>query len=94
MSKPSGCGRTMLHEVAFLLLCLFALLRLVIDGPVENVALMTGWLAIDSVRRETVTYDEPLHLIAGYSFWKFDDYRLQLSHGALPRGMRRRRSST
>jgi 4-amino-4-deoxy-L-arabinose transferase-like glycosyltransferase len=41
-------------------------------------------LAVDSVRRESVTYDEPLHLTAGYTFWAFDDYRLQESHGALP----------
>jgi len=31
-----------------------------------------------------VTFDEPLHLTGGYSFWKFNDYRLQVSHGALP----------
>lgn len=36
----------MWHEIAFLLLCGFALLRLVIDGPVANVALIGGWLAI------------------------------------------------
>ncbi len=41
-------------------------------------------LAFDSLRRESVTLDEPLHLTAGYTFWAFGDYRLQESHGALP----------
>ena len=41
-------------------------------------------LAVDSLRRESVTIDEPLHLTAGYTFWAFGDYRLQESHGALP----------
>jgi hypothetical protein len=41
-------------------------------------------LAFDSVRRESVTVDESLHLTAGYTFWAFGDYRLQESGGALP----------
>ena len=47
-------------------------------------SLMTVGLSVDSLRRESVTLDEPLHLTAGYAFWSFGDYRLQLSHGALP----------
>jgi 4-amino-4-deoxy-L-arabinose transferase-like glycosyltransferase len=41
-------------------------------------------LAVDSLRWESVTLDEPLHLTAGYAFCAFGDYRLQESHGALP----------
>jgi hypothetical protein len=41
-------------------------------------------LSVDSFRRESLTLDEPLHLTAGYTFWSFGDFRLQLSHGALP----------
>jgi 4-amino-4-deoxy-L-arabinose transferase-like glycosyltransferase len=41
-------------------------------------------LAFDSLRRESVTVDEPLHLTAGYASWAFNDYRLQESNGALP----------
>ena len=41
-------------------------------------------LAFDSLRRESVTVDEPLHLTAGYASWAFGDYRLQESNGALP----------
>jgi hypothetical protein len=54
----------------------FALIGLILAGMFL--------LAFDSMRRESVTIDEPLHLTAGYAFWAFGDYRLQESNGALP----------
>jgi len=41
-------------------------------------------LAISAMRRESVTVDEPLNLTAGYTFWKFGDYRLDDTNGVLP----------
>ncbi len=41
-------------------------------------------LEIASMLQESVTFDEPAHLVGGYVSWKFDDYRLQMSHGMLP----------
>jgi 4-amino-4-deoxy-L-arabinose transferase-like glycosyltransferase len=41
-------------------------------------------LAFDSLRRESLTVDEPLHLTAGYASWAFGDHRLQESNGELP----------
>jgi hypothetical protein len=40
-------------------------------------------LALDSMRRESLTIDEPLHLMSGYVSWTFNDYRLQVKHGQL-----------
>jgi 4-amino-4-deoxy-L-arabinose transferase-like glycosyltransferase len=41
-------------------------------------------LAVDSMRRESVTFDEPIHLTSGYAAWAFNDYRLEVNHGQLP----------
>lgn len=48
-------------------------------------ALLLYWLMAASVsRRVGVTADEVVHLTAGYSYWKFNDYRLQPENGTLP----------
>lgn len=39
---------------------------------------VTGWLG------KTVTSDETAHLVSGYSYWRFNDYRLQPENGNLP----------
>lgn len=41
-------------------------------------------LALDGVRDRSPTADEPLHLVAGVSYWQLDDYRLQPENGNLP----------
>lgn len=46
---------------------------------------MAWWLmATTAVSDKSPTFDEPLHLVAGYSYWKRSDYRLQPENGPLP----------
>ena len=40
-------------------------------------------LSVEAMRQESLTFDEPLDLTTGYSFW-LGDYRLQEDSGALP----------
>ncbi len=48
-------------------------------------ALLLYWVMAASVSpRMGVTADEVIHLTAGYSYWKFNDYRLQPENGTLP----------
>ena len=42
-----------------------------------------GWMAVTSVRDESQTWDEAIHLSAGYSYWKTGDYRLNPEHPPL-----------
>lgn len=47
-------------------------------------ALAVYWLlAVTAARHIGVTADEPVHLTAGYSYWRFNDYRLQPENGTL-----------
>lgn len=41
-------------------------------------------LALGGVRAKSTTYDETAHITAGYTFWRFNDYRLQPENGNLP----------
>jgi len=41
-------------------------------------------MAVLSKRQESTTSDELVHVTGGYSYWKFDDYRLQPENGNLP----------
>lgn len=41
-------------------------------------------LAVGSKRHESTTADELVHLTAGFSYWRNDDYRLQPENGNLP----------
>ncbi len=43
-----------------------------------------AWLALSAVAGKSPSYDEPLHLTAGYSYWQYDDFRLQPENGNLP----------
>ena len=43
-----------------------------------------AFLAIQGVLNRSVTSDETAHLTAGYTYWKFGDYRLQPENGNLP----------
>jgi len=38
---------------------------------------------------KSVTHDEIVHVTAGYSYWRFNDYRLQPENGNLPQRWRR-----
>jgi hypothetical protein len=41
-------------------------------------------LAVTSVLKKSVTYDEPVHLAGGYSYWVRNDYRINPENGILP----------
>src|SRR5580698_3224000 len=41
-------------------------------------------MAVGSKLGESTTSDELVHLTAGFTYWKFDDYRLQPENGNLP----------
>ena len=41
-------------------------------------------LAFSSWTDKSATYDEPLHLAGGYTYWKYNDYRIHLENGILP----------
>jgi hypothetical protein len=42
------------------------------------------WMAVSVSPRMGVTADEVVHLTGGYSYWKFNDYRLHPENGTLP----------
>jgi hypothetical protein len=42
------------------------------------------WLGVSATRDLGVTTDELVHVAGGFSYWKFDDYRLQPENGNLP----------
>lgn len=42
------------------------------------------WLGVTGWFGKSVTADETAHLVGGYSYWKFNDYRLQPENGNLP----------
>lgn len=43
-----------------------------------------AWLAVSATIDLGVTGDETVHLTGGYSYWKFNDYRLHPENGNLP----------
>ena len=66
-----------------------------LSPPSSRLAQRAGWilaglavlhilLAAWGMRHTGVTNDETAHLTAGYSYWKFNDYRLQPENGNLP----------
>ncbi len=42
------------------------------------------WLGVSAWTGQGITGDETAHLVGGYSYWRFDDYRLQPENGNLP----------
>ncbi len=42
-----------------------------------------AWMLVSSVREESQTWDEAIHLAAGYSYWKTGDYRMNPEHPPL-----------
>lgn len=56
-----------------------------ISAALVALALLGYWLMAVSVSpRMGVTADEVVHLTGGYSYWKFNDYRLHPENGTLP----------
>jgi 4-amino-4-deoxy-L-arabinose transferase-like glycosyltransferase len=51
---------------------------------VALVLALHGWMAASVSPRLGVTADEVVHLTGGYSYWKFNDYRLHPENGTLP----------
>lgn len=48
------------------------------------VAVLHAWMAVTAVNTKSPTFDEPLHLTAGYSYWATNDFRLDPENGNLP----------
>jgi len=42
------------------------------------------WLGVSATRQMCTTADEIAHVAGGFSYWKFNDYRLQPENGSLP----------
>ncbi len=42
-------------------------------------------IAVASVRQKSNTFDELGHITAGFSYWKYNDYRLDPENGILPK---------
>jgi len=42
------------------------------------------WLGVSATRETCTTSDELAHLTGGFSYWRFNDYRLQPENGNLP----------
>jgi len=55
-------------------------------GPLAAAALLAAFwlLLVASVRDKSPTYDEIGHATAGYTYWRFNDYRMDPENGNLP----------
>ncbi|MDD2762933.1 MAG: hypothetical protein PHE83_03040 [Opitutaceae bacterium] len=56
----------------------------VVTAAVTLLLALHWWLGVSAQIGTTVTNDETAHLVSGYSYWRFDDYRLQPENGNLP----------
>lgn len=56
--------------------------RIFLASVVVLLAVM-AWMMVVSVRDESQTWDEAIHISAGYSYWKTGDYRLNTEHPPL-----------
>jgi hypothetical protein len=48
------------------------------------IAVVHAFMAVTAVNTKSPTFDEPQHLVAGYSYWLKNDYRLDPENGNLP----------
>ena len=57
-----------------------------LTGPWAAAAILAAfWLfMLGSLREKSLTFDEIGHVTAGYTYWRFDDYRLDPENGNLP----------
>ena len=51
---------------------------------VATLLMLHFWLGVSATFTKSVTADETAHLAGGYSYWRFNDYRLQPENGNLP----------
>ena len=58
--------------------------RMALVAGVTALLALHWWLAVTSQIGKGVAYDETAHLTAGYTYWKFDDYRFHTENGNLP----------
>jgi len=58
--------------------------RLAVPAAVGALLAAFFVLALTSVLHKSVTYDEPVHLAGGYSYWVCNDYRINPENGILP----------
>ena len=53
--------------------------------PLAVLLAATTWvLSWSATLSKSPTFDEPSHLLGGYTYWAFDDYRIQPENGNLP----------
>lgn len=57
-----------------------------LTGPWAAAAVLAAFLVLmlASLREKSLTFDEIGHATAGYTYWQFDDYRLDPENGNLP----------
>jgi hypothetical protein len=58
-------------------------MRYLFCGATAVLLCVLGWVQVSSIRKETQTWDEGIHLSAGYSYLKTGDYRLNREHPPL-----------
>jgi 4-amino-4-deoxy-L-arabinose transferase-like glycosyltransferase len=56
----------------------------VVTTAVAVLLALHWWLAVSATFEKSATSDETVHLTGGYSYWRFNDYRLQPENGNLP----------
>lgn len=55
-----------------------------VTAIVAGLLALHWWWGLSALIGTGGTNDEPVHLASGYSYWRFDDYRLQPENGNLP----------
>lgn len=58
--------------------------RFAVTAAVALLLAVHAWLAVTATIELGVTGDETVHLMGGYSYWQFNDYRLHPENGNLP----------
>ena len=58
--------------------------RPLLTGLAATLLALHAWLAVSATIDLGVTGDETVHLTGGYSYWRFDDYRMHPENGNLP----------
>jgi hypothetical protein len=56
----------------------------VVTAAVAVLLALHWWLGVSALFTKSATSDETAHLTGGYSYWRFNDYRLQPENGNLP----------
>lgn len=59
--------------------------RRLLGWPAAAVLILAYWaMALTAVSEKSNVFDEPLHQTGGYSYWRYDDYRIHPENGNLP----------